>query len=79
MVGGWFKTVADAAAKTPAIDEFSKFGEEGTSAERAAEVYFQKGLAAKLANDADGATSAFDAALKLNPNLIWAATLRDLL
>ena len=73
------KAVADAAAKTPAIDEFSKFGEEGTSAERAAEVYFQKGLVAKLANDADGAASAFDAALKLNPNLIWAATLRDLL
>lgn len=72
------KAVEAAAAKTPAIDEFSKFGEEGTSAERAAEVYFQKALVAKLANDPDGAASAFDAALKLNPNLIWAATLRGL-
>ena len=74
-----FKSAVDAeAAKTPAIDEFSKFGEEGSSSERAAISYFQQGLVAKLAGDDDAATKAFDDALKLNPNLIWAATLRDL-
>lgn len=66
------------AAKTPSVDEFSKFGEEGSNAERAAGSYFQQGLAAKLAGDEAAAAAAFDAAMKLNPNLIWISAMRSL-
>ena len=71
------KQVADEAARTPTIDEFSKFGEEGTSAQRSANSFFQQGLAARLKGDRDGAAQAFDAAAKLNPNLIWAPVMKN--
>lgn len=66
------KEVAEEASKTPTIDEFSKFGEEGSNAERGARSYYQQGLAARLNGDQEGAKRAFEAAAKLNPNLLWA-------
>lgn len=68
--------VAVEMEKTPSIDEFSKFGEEGTNGERVAVSYFMQGLVAKLAADDAKTKESFDAALKLNPSLIWARATR---
>ena len=52
-------------------DEFSKFGEDGTAAERSAKLFFLHGLVSLAQDDAPAAKNFFDEALKLNPNLIW--------
>ena len=71
------KQVAEEASKTPTVDEFSKFGEEGTNAQRSANSFYQQGLVARLDGDLEKANQAFDAAAKLNPNLLWAPVMKD--
>lgn len=71
------KQVAEEAKRSPSVDEFSKFGEEGTNTERSANSFYQQGLVARLNNEPEVAKRAFDAAAKLNPNLLWAPVMRD--
>ncbi len=53
------------------FDEFSKFGEDGTAAQRTAYSFYLNGLVQLANNDKAGADKSFADALKLNPNLIW--------
>ncbi len=54
------------------LDEFSKFGEDGTRSELAAEVSFYQGLAFALEGQTEKSRAALENALKANPNLLWA-------
>lgn len=54
------------------IDEFSKFGEDGSRAERLAGLHYLNGLAALYEGDKATARSEFAQALQMNRNLIWA-------
>ncbi|MDO5581437.1 MAG: DUF5107 domain-containing protein [Planctomycetia bacterium] len=59
------------------IDEFSKFGEEGTAIERLARLNYYVGLAAFAEGKKDQMNQSIDEALKLNPNLIWPKLIRN--
>jgi tetratricopeptide (TPR) repeat protein len=54
------------------IDEFSKFGEDGSRAERLAGLHYLNGLAALYEGDKAAARGEFAQALQMNRNLIWA-------
>ena len=58
-----------------AVDAYSKFGEDGTSNDRLANLYYLKGL--YLVNDGEKSQGheCFQQALRLRPNLIWARVL----
>ena len=59
------------------VDEFSKFGEEGTRLEKRANLHYLSGLLAWRDGDAEKAKSEMAEALKLSPGLIWAKTFAD--
>ncbi|MDO5552577.1 MAG: DUF5107 domain-containing protein [Planctomycetia bacterium] len=63
--------VEEEATRQREINEFSKFGEEGTASERQALVYFHRGLVALAAGKPEQMTQEFEQALRYNPNLIW--------
>ena len=74
------KEVADglaADADAAPIDEFSKFGEEGTRLEKRANLRYLAGLLASVDGDREKAHSEMSEALKLSPGLIWAKTFAD--
>ncbi len=71
------QAVADEAEKAPLVNEYSKFGEEKTNVERAADSFFQQGLAARLEGNAEKAKDAFEKCLKIAPNNLWATAMRD--
>ena len=77
LTADFAKVVAERSSKTPTVDEFSKFGEEGPIAEQNAATYFLQGLVARLQGEQEQAEKAFDVAAKLNRNLIWAPIMRD--
>lgn len=64
--------VAKEAKNSPTIDEFSKFGEEGTNTERAAAAFYKQALVARLNGDLEEAKRDLEAVVKLDPNMIWA-------
>jgi tetratricopeptide (TPR) repeat protein len=53
------------------VDEFSKFGEDGSRAERLANLHYLKGLVFTYEGDNSDARTEFTQALQLNQNLIW--------
>ncbi len=77
LTADFAKVVAERSSKTPTVDEFSKFGEEGPIAEQNAATYFLQGLVARLQGEPEQAEKAFDVAAKLNRNLIWAPMMRN--
>ncbi len=59
------------------VDEFSKFGEEGTAMERQAQLNYYLGLAAYANGDKKLRNEYINKALKFNPNLIWAKLFKN--
>jgi tetratricopeptide (TPR) repeat protein len=59
------------------IDEYSKFGEDGSRAERLANLHYLSGLVHLYEGDATAARAELAQALKMNPNLIWAKKLNN--
>ncbi len=53
------------------IDEYSKFGEDGSQSQRLAQVFYLSGLTYYAQGDRSKAAEEFDKALKANRNLIW--------
>ncbi|GHT12483.1 hypothetical protein FACS189426_15940 [Bacteroidia bacterium] len=53
------------------IDEFSKFGEDGTRSERLANLHYLNGLVYLYEGNASQARTEFTQALQMNKNLIW--------
>ncbi|MDR1585048.1 MAG: tetratricopeptide repeat protein, partial [Prevotellaceae bacterium] len=54
------------------LDEYSKFGEDGTHSEQLARLLYLKGLVCYAQNDVEQAGELFKQALEANPGLIWA-------
>jgi tetratricopeptide (TPR) repeat protein len=54
------------------IDEYSKFGEDGSRSERLANLHYLNGLVYLAEGNKAKATEAFHLALRMNQNLIWA-------
>jgi tetratricopeptide (TPR) repeat protein len=54
------------------VDEFSKFGEDGSRAERLANLHYLNGLIYWYEGDKTNARAEFTQALQMNQNLIWA-------
>lgn len=74
--------IADGAAqieKGGAVDFFQKFGEKQTRAMQAAQAYYLRGLGEQGNGDLPKAKEDFDAALKANPNHLWARIQREVL
>jgi tetratricopeptide (TPR) repeat protein len=57
------------------VDEYSKFGEDGSRSERLANLHYLNGLACLAEGDRAKAKDAFNLALRMNQNLIWAKQL----
>jgi tetratricopeptide (TPR) repeat protein len=53
------------------IDEYSKFGEDGTQSQRLAQVFYLSGLAHYAKGNLSKANEEFAKAVKANPNMIW--------
>jgi tetratricopeptide (TPR) repeat protein len=53
------------------IDEFSKFGEDGSRTERLANLHYLNGLVFLYEGDTPNARTEFTQALRMNQNLIW--------
>jgi tetratricopeptide (TPR) repeat protein len=53
------------------VDEFSKFGEDGSRSERLANLHYLNGLVNLYKGDDTAAKSEFNQAIKMNQNLIW--------
>ncbi|MDO4574131.1 MAG: DUF5107 domain-containing protein [Planctomycetia bacterium] len=58
-------------------DEFSKFGEDGTPAERQAKLLYLQGMVQLAGGDHAAANTFFDEALKRNPNMIWPKIMKN--
>ncbi|MDR1356654.1 MAG: DUF5107 domain-containing protein [Tannerellaceae bacterium] len=54
------------------VDEFSKFGEDGSRAERLANLHYLKGLVHLYEGDSSAARAEFAQSLRMNQNLVWA-------
>ncbi|MDR1557090.1 MAG: DUF5107 domain-containing protein [Tannerellaceae bacterium] len=57
------------------VDEYSKFGEDGSRSERLAGLHYLHGLVSLAEGDKAKAREAFRLALRMNQNLIWAKQL----
>ncbi|GHT29587.1 hypothetical protein AGMMS49574_06760 [Bacteroidia bacterium] len=58
-------------ASPAVIDEFSKFGEDGSRSERLATLHYLNGLVNQYEGNTTEARAEFTQALKMNQNLIW--------
>ncbi|MDR3261661.1 MAG: DUF5107 domain-containing protein [Tannerella sp.] len=56
---------------TSSIDEFSKFGEDGSRAEHLANLHYLNGLVFLYEGNTSNARTEFTQAIKMNQNLIW--------
>ena len=54
------------------IDQYSKFGEDGTRSERVAQLQYLLGLVHLARGEREQANAEFQTAIKANPDLIWA-------
>ena len=53
------------------IDEFSKFGEDGTPSQRLSQIFYLNGLASYAQGDKTKANEEFAKAIRANRNMIW--------
>jgi tetratricopeptide (TPR) repeat protein len=71
-----FDALAEYVAKTKEdkekIDEYSKFGEDGSHSEKLAQFHYLTGLLHLAEDDKDAAKQEFQTAIQTNPDLIWA-------
>jgi len=69
-------TLADAVQRQresrELIDQYSKFGEDGSRSERVAQLQYLSGLVHLARGEKDKADQEFQTAIKANPDLIWA-------
>ncbi|MDR0394874.1 MAG: DUF5107 domain-containing protein [Tannerella sp.] len=69
------KTMKDEVEKllnSPAVvDEYSKFGEDGSRAERLANLHYLNGLVCRYEKNFSKAKEEFQQAIRMNQNLIW--------
>jgi len=54
------------------VDEYSKFGEDGSRSERLAQLQYQLGLVQLARGESEKAAASFKTAVQANPDLIWA-------
>lgn len=77
MLAKFRTAVEQKAGGSVKLDEFSKFGEDGTRSELAAEVSYYQGLVFALDGAPEKAAAAMENALKANPNLLWAKIMKE--
>jgi tetratricopeptide (TPR) repeat protein len=65
------KYVGEQLASKSLIDEFSKFGEDGSQSQRLAQLFYLNGLVYYAQGDKAKAGEEFAKALKANQNMIW--------
>lgn len=65
-------TVNEQLGGQVSVDAYSKFGEDGTKAQRAAALYYIKGLIDCNSGNAAAGKQSLNKALELNPNHTWA-------
>ena len=61
------------------IDQYSKFGEDGSRSERVAQLQYLLGLVHLARGEREQANREFQTAIKANPDLIWAKQLLEML
>jgi len=54
------------------VDEYSKFGEDGSRSERLAQLQYQLGLVQLARGESEKAAASFKTAVQANPDLVWA-------
>ncbi|MDR0431266.1 MAG: DUF5107 domain-containing protein [Tannerellaceae bacterium] len=65
------KEVGEQLGSQTIIDEYSKFGEDGSRAERLANLHYMSGLVSWYEGNMPEAKKEFQTALRMNQNLIW--------